>query len=1156
MRYSFFVRAVLAASVLAVPLSAQNARVSGRVVDAQQAMVKASQVTLLNTATQGEVRTLTNEDGNFILPPVPPGLYEIRAVASGFAVSRLTGIKLEVGESKVILLELRPASLQEVVNVVDTAPEVTTDRADRSLVIERGFVESVPLNVRNPLQLINFSVAVTKGDDGLSGQNTTSESRTNTFRINGAKGSTTDILLDGATDTTAYYNQAAGIPGVDSIQEYRVYTDAYAPEFGRTSGGTVSYALRSGSNNIHGSMFEFLRNSAMDANGFNANKAGQAIPVFRRNQFGFTVGGPIEIPKLYNGHDKTFFFASYEGLRDSSAGSYTGTMPTALERKGDFSRTTDSNGNLIVIFDPSTTRPDPTAAPGTTKYIRTAFAGNVVPANQINPIATKLLSYYPDPNQSGVGKSTTNNFFSNAPGKNDNNRLDARFDHQFNEHQSAFAHFDWFSNWIYQNDYFGNGLSPVNSNDRIPGFNIAGHHTWSISPGLVLEQRISWAHSESNRAEPTHVTPTSLGFDAGILPGMTADMTPSLSVSRISSLGNSYPFEANKSSVYQYGADLSWLKGIHTLKFGVDARHYPVQLYDPEQMSISASSSFTGGPNPNLAAVASGDGIAELLLGQATVSSGYEPQTNSAHNYYGAYAQDTARVTRHLTLTFGLRWGFETGDVESHDALNYLDLGSTSPIASLVPQIPGLKGGVGIPGLNGAGRPLQNPQMKNFDPRVGLSYALNSQTVIHTGFGIFHHPLAAWEQFPNALGVTRISTSINAQPDGVTPLYNMSNPFPQGLPTAWGNSAGLAIALGQNITGPLHSQDIAYQDNWSFDIQRQLPGKFVVTAAYVGNAGVHLMTPIQLNQLPDSALALGSQLLSVVANPFYKVITDPSSTLSASTVQYGQLLRPYPQFLNVKAINVGAGHSSYHAGQLTVERRYAQGLAVLLGYTFSKALDNVGEMTSVAGTRNGFQDNYCFSCDRARSDQNQTHSVRVSMRYEAPFGPGKALLTRGIASRVLGGWVAGAFYVLDTGRPLAVTSTNNSNSLGGGSGMRPMATGVSDALPGGPTIADGGLYFNTAAFSRTPAYAFGNVSRYLPDVDAPTSWNVDALLEKNVPVRERFRLTFRAEFLNALNHTVFAGPTTDVTSVTFGKIAALSQTNSPRQIQLGLRLAF
>jgi len=227
-----------------------------------------------------------------------------------------------------------------------------------------------------------------------------------------------------------------------------------------------------------------------------------------------------------------------------------------------------------------------------------------------------------------------------------------------------------------------------------------------------------------------------------------------------------------------------------------------------------------------------------------------------------------------------------------------------------------------------------------------------------------------------------------------------------------------------------------------------------------------------------------------------------------------------------------------------------------VGYAFSKAIDNVGEMTSVAGTRNGFQDNQCFACDRSRSDQNQTHSLRVSARYELPFGKGRPLFTSGLASRVLGGWVAGAFWVFDTGRPLAVTSPNNSNSLGGGTGMRPMATGVSDALPGGPSIQDGGLYFNTAAFSRTPQYAFGNVSRYLPDVDQPTSWNVDALIEKSLAFGERFRLTFRGELFNAFNHCVFAGPTTDVSSVTFGKIAALSQTNSPRQIQVGLRLGF
>ncbi len=506
-------------------------------------------------------------------------------------------------------------------------------------------------------------------------------------------------------------------------------------------------------------------------------------------------------------------------------------------------------------------------------------------------------------------------------------------------------------------------------------------------------------------------------------------------------------------------------------------------------------------------------------------------------------------------MTYGLRVNYETGDVENENQLNYLDLKSPSPIASQVPQFPGRAGGVGIPGLNGTSRQLQIPRGVHLDPRLGVAYQVDSKTVIHAGFGIFHHPPAAWQQFPNALGTTRASTSISAQSSGVTPLFNLSNPFPQGVPMPYGNAAGLGIDLGQNITGLLHTQDIPYQSNWSFDIQRQLPFHLVVTAAYVGNVGVHLMTPIQLNQIPDADLALGSKLISVVANPFSGVITDPSSTLSVPTVQYGQLLRPFPQFLNVKAINVGAGHSSYEAGQLTVEKRFAQGLELLLGYTKSKAIDNVGEQTSVAGSQSGFQDNYCFACDRSLSDQNQPFAVRLAMRYELPFGPGKAMLNHGLAAKTLGGWAIGGFYTLDAGRPVVVSSPNNTSSFGGGTGERPNATGVSAALPGRPQICDSCAYFNTAAFVQTPQYAFGNVSRYLPDVNNPTAWNIDTQIEKNTQIRERVYLTFRAELFNALNVVDFSGPTTSITSSTFGKII-LSQSNAPRQVQFSLRLRF
>jgi hypothetical protein len=1136
-----------------VNLNAQSARVSGQVLDSQHTLIKGCEVMLRNTDTDEEFRTASTGKGEFQLPPVPPGRYEISASMAGFATTKISGLALELAESKVIEIRLQPASVHEQVTVSDTPPELTTDRPDRSVVFDESFVDSIPVNVRNPLQLINFSPAVTKGDDGLSGQNSTSESRTNTWRINGAKAATTDIMIDGATDTTSYYNQAAGIPGIEAVQEFRIYTSAYAPEFGHTSGGDVSYALKSGGNLYHGALFEYLRNSDLDSAGFNANKAGQPIGTFRRNQYGGTLGGPIRIPKLYNGKDKTFFFISYDGLLDSSEGSFTGTVPTALERTGNFSQTKDSNGNLIVIYDPSTTKLNPNVSG--TQYIRTPFPGNIIPANEINPIATKLLSYYPMPNEAGVGQSSTNNYFSNAPGTDNNERGDVRLDQRITDKQLIYAHMDYFSNKILQNNYYGNNLAEVNSNDQIPGFNVMVHHTWSISPSLVFDHHFSWAHSESDRTEPSQLTASDLGFPSGIAPGLTGQMDPQISLTRVSGLGPNYPIEFNASSVWQYAGDVTWIKGVHTFKFGYDLRVYPVQLYDPQQLEINATQNFTGGSNPNSAAADSGSGVADLLLGAASVVSGYVNATHSHREYYGLYAQDTMRATRNLTLTFGLRMNYETGDVETQNQLNYLNLSSPSPLAGQVPQFPNLIGGVGIPGLNGTSDQLQLPRGWHPDPRLGIAYQLDPKTVIHSGFGIFHHPPAAWQQFPNALGTTRESTSIDALSNGVTPLFNLSNPFPSGVPQPAGNAGGLAIDLGQNITGPLRTQDIPYQANWSFDIQRQLPFKLVVTAGYVGNAGVHLYTPIEVNQIPDSDLALGSKLISVVANPFYGVITDPTSTLSLATVQYGQLLRPYPEFLNVKAINVGSGHSSYDAGVLTVEKRFAQGLELLFGYTRSKAIDNVGEQTSVAGSMSGFQDNNCFNCDRSLSDQNEPYSARLAVRYELPVGPGKAILNHGIAAAALGGWSIGAFYTDDAGRPLALTSTNNSNSFGGGTGERPDATGLPAALPGGPQFCNGCAYFNAAAFVQTPAYQFGNVSRYLPDVNNPTSWNVDALIEKSGRIREYLRLTFRAELFNALNTVDFSGPTTSITSSTFGKIT-LSQANTPRQVQFSLRLKF
>jgi hypothetical protein len=1091
----------------------------------------------------------------------------VKAVAEGFTPTTLTGITLEIGESKFLTLELKVGAVQQTVQVTTTPPELNTSNIDRSLTIEPAFVEGIPLNIRNPLQLIDDAAGVTKGDDGLSGQDSTSESRTNTFRINGAKASTTDVLIDGAANTTAYYNQDAGIPGVESVQEFRVYTNAYNPEFGRTSGGLVSYALHTGTEHFHGSVFEFYRNEDLDANFFSAKRTTPITPRghISRNQYGATFGGPVIIPKLYNGRKKTFFFVSYEGLRDTQATSFTGTVPTALERKGDFSQTFDAKGNLITIYNPSTTM---TGA----NYSRTAVPGNNI--NNIatpNPIGTALVNLYPLPNQPGTGGSDLDNFFSNAPLTDDNNSFDFRIDHQFNQHHSIFGHVTDFSNHINYNDPYGNGLSPEDADDRIPGKNIIVDHTWIIRPDMIFEHHFSWAHSESNRNESVLKSPASLGFSSAIAPGVTADQTPQLSISgppavgSYSELGNSFPYERNYSSVYQYAAAMTWVKGKHTIKYGVDLRSYPTQLFDPEQMSISSGGSgiganFTDGfTTGTTIANDSGNGVADLLLGLATVGSGYEPETQSVHYYGALYVQDEFRVTPRLELTYGLRYNYETGDIEKNNLLNYINLNSVSPLQPQVPSLT-LTGGVGIPGLGGTSRQLQNPRKLDFDPRVGIAYTLNEKTVIHAGAGIFHHPAAAWQQFPSAAGAIRTTTSVDAEADKVTPLpgYQLNSPFPNGLPMPHGNSAGLSIDLGDSLESPLRRQDIPYQENWSFDIQRTLPGSFVVTAAYVGNEGVHLLVNEQLNQLPTSDEALGSGLLTQVTNPLFGLI-DVASSINTPTVQRSQLLRPHPQFQNMEGNNIGVGHSSYQAAQLTVEHRLKFGLAETFAYTFSKAIDNVGEMTSVAGTMGAVTNTYCVSCDRSRSDQNEPMVIRWNTRYELPFGPGKPWLNQGFMKYVAGGWAVSAIYQYDAGRPIAVSYTNVSDLDSSSTLSRPNSVpGVSDKVSGGPQInLNGkGIYFNKAAFTATPTYSFGTAPRYLPDVNNPAAWDLDAMIEKNTQLRNGYFISFRAEAFNALNNVTFAGPSTSFTSSTFGEEATLTQTNQPRNIQLSLRLTF
>ncbi|HET6962779.1 MAG TPA: carboxypeptidase-like regulatory domain-containing protein, partial [Terriglobia bacterium] len=623
-----FAPAILLAALLVcqTPVWGQNAVVSGRVIDTSGGVIQSVTVELTNLATQVKLPTVTNEEGIFIFPSVPPGAYQVSAGITGFNTNRIDSVTLEVGQSKTLNFTLTTGDVKESMTVTDTTPLITVDRADRGTVVENQFVTSIPLLTRNPLLLVSMTsgaIGTTTPGSGLNaGDNTVSQNQTNFFRINGGRNRSSEILIDGASDTGTYNNQAGAIPQVDAVQEFKINTNPYDAQLGHTGGGVISFTTKSGTNEFHGSLREFLQNAVLNANGFNANRAGTPRRQLQKNQFGFTVGGPLTVPKLYSGKNRTFYFFAYEGLRQHSFSSFTGTVPTSAQMQGDFSQTFDSNGALKVIYDPATTRLDPTVPAGTTRYIRDPFPGNRIPAGRINSIGTNLLKYFPGPNQTGIGLSDTNNYFSAAPNTLDNDRIDLRIDHQLSDRHSIFGRFNQFSNLNSSPDVYGSPMSPVNTPNRIVGWSVAGGDNWTISPSKVLVHHFSISESQTNRVPLTlGFDQNSLGFPSSVTDGQRAEFFPLVTIagtSGVGAVGTVYNVVASRT--YQYAAALTILKGTHTFKTGFDYRFYALDFNNPLPLTVNANGRFSGGPNAQAIGNNTGSGIADLLLGVAAVS--------------------------------------------------------------------------------------------------------------------------------------------------------------------------------------------------------------------------------------------------------------------------------------------------------------------------------------------------------------------------------------------------------------------------------------------------------------------------------------------------------------------------------------------------------
>lgn len=1134
----------------ALPLRAQRitASLGGTVQDPTGAVVPNATIRITNEATSNVVTETSDGQGHFLAPSLLPATYDVEIDATGFKHLLRKGITLDVDQSANLTFALEIGTPTESVQITGENPMLDTEDAEVGQVISGRNIVNLPLNQRNPFSLILLSPGVT----GSIGNSFTGLQ----INVNGGRSGTTDVLLDGVPSAppTDDYKALTIFPSVDAVQEFKVQTSNYSAEFGLSGGGIINVIYRSGSNEFHGSVYEFLRNSVMDANNFFSNRQGVPLASFKRSQFGVTVGGPVLIPKLYNGRNKTFFFADYEGLRQRSAATASGTVPTPAERGGDFSQDTTSSGAKITIYNPY-----PTTLAGST-YVRSPFAGNAIPSSMINPVAANVTKFYPLPNTVGTNGTQVNNWYAASVAPYNIDQGDIKIDQIISDRQRFSVRFSKRNPTSDPAIYFPSSIeiaqdAATNIQNAIGG---AFDYTFSASPTYLVEFR--WGVSRTIYEISTvsdGYDPTQLGFPSYITQTANALTFPGFEVSNYIGIGAGSQVSLGVLGMMTQSWSLANTKVFsrHTLKFGAEVRALTNNV-DQEGRSTgdySFSAALTQGPNALTSSSTSGDPFASFLLGLGggTLTHNFKI-IDTVSQYVAGYIQDDWKASSRLTLNLGLRYDLFNPRTERHDRMTFLDLTASSPLAG-PSGLTNLMGGLGYVGANGNSRQQNVAYYKNFAPRIGLAYQAAKQVVIRSGFGLFY------QDSPNEAAATvnqtgyRSDSTFYGTIDGVTPAYTLSNPFPQGFVPVTGSSLGLLTGVGTGIAAPYQSSPTPYSENWNFDVQYQLPHNWLIDTAYVGNHGVDLTYTGQINQLPDQDLALGSKLLTTVPNPVYGLITA-SGPLSGQTVQERYLLAPYPQFTSVQVVNAEGATSSYNALQLRLDKRFSNNLTMLLSFTGGKMLDDWSSNNTSNFNGDGTnQDAYNLRNDWSNSTADVSKRFVGSFVYSLPFGNKQRFGAHWnrFTDAILGGWQANGIFTAQTGTPLALTASNNANIFN--PGERPNTNGQ-DAGLNGSVESRLNEFFNVSDFSQPATYTYGNVARTLPNIRGPGLRNLDFSLFKNFNITERWQLEFRAESFNAFNTPQFGNPNTSVTSSSFGVIT--TQANSPRQTQLALKILF
>lgn len=1153
---------------------------TGKVTDQTGAALPGATVTLRSVDTNVSVSFATNEEGSYIFALLQPGRYTLTVSQQGFKQAVRENLEIRVAERLTVDLQLEVGATTEAVTITGDTPALETASVTTGTVVTSQQIGELPLTEGTAYQLALLAPGIAfTGNPLFSGP--TSNGNLAAFRSNGATGRN-QITLDG-TPNYAFDGGVGFSPPADAVQEFKVQTSFFDAQQGYSAGATVNIAVKSGTNDLHGSLWYFNRDRSRTANNFFSNRTGQPLPQRTYHRFGGVASGPVYIPKLYNGRERTFFLFSHERLKDTVAEPQLFTVPTEKMRRGDFS-------DLLALTTPTLIYDPATAVLSGSNVVRTAFQGNIINPGRLNPIAVEYLKYFPLPNTTG-NVDGTNNFFSNMLRKQNYRAYLVRIDHKISDRQSIFG--KYFRSYNPEDRYDWAG--EVNGFPVTKGFeyrtNDGGNvdYTISIRPTLVLDIRAGVNRFSQERRPGESFDPARLGFSGQALAVMRGyqyfprfDIRTYDAVRPVRSIlgSNRADYNAGLLRPFQMGSfqpTVTQITGNHTMKYGYDVRVIRENLttdgYQGGRFFFDGTFTTPASNSSTALRQAYGRDVAAFLLGIPSSSSSQSlidnPNSYSVQSvYHGFFFQDDWRVGSRLTLNLGMRYEIELGLTERYNRIvRGFDRATPSPIETAAksayttaynaapanfPVTPDNFRVLG--GLTYAGdgnRPVWDADRTNWQPRIGAAYKLNDKTVLRAGFGIFMAPFQI--ETPNQTGFSGSTAFIPTNDNGRTFVATLSNPFPNGLQASFGSSLGLLTRVGQDV-GSSDSPIFAIDRRNSkfarlvFGFQRELPGQFVVEANYIAAWGYDLAVSRNLNFVPRSFLGdtpatdttANTFLSATIPNPFRGLLPVGGSPFNTATnITRAQSLLAFPQFTNVW-VQQHNGSNRFNSIQLQAQKRFSKSLTFTGTYTWTRLREELNYLNPSD-----------TELEKRISPDERPHRYTLAAIYQLPFGRGRMFgekWNRGI-DLLLGGWQLNGTYEWQKGEPFQLT-----NPLYYAGDVSQLQSRV------GQTDGAGRKYgIDFSAFDpglvRLSAFGYRNVPTTLDNLRNQSYLSVNLSLTKNFTLAEGMRVQFRVEALNAFNHPYFgSGINLDPNNAAFGFVT--TQRNNPRDIQLGARFTF